>query len=174
MPGEFFKKRETRYKVSPVEERTRDGVVYSSKLEMNVAIWFEEFGVDKSSLHAQVKFILQDGFEFKPSYGKKRKIRAIAIIPDFVIGVSVFMPDGSVRPNLLVIDAKGVETPQFKLKQSLFIKRYGIEIFPVKRKKQLLELLELHNVPLSGKIRKSVVPGRLGKSVAVGKRLPKK
>jgi len=173
MPG-FFAKRETRFKVSPAEERTRNGIVYSSKLEMNFDVWMEEFGVTQAHIHRQVKFELQASFRFKPKHGKPFQVRSISLIPDFVIGEQLQQSPGVMHPDILVIDAKGVETPQFRLKRALFMRRYGIEIHAVKTKKKLLELLIQNNVPISGEITKSVVPGRAGKPASVRKSLSKK
>lgn len=69
-----------------------------------------------TDLQRQVKFVLQDGFEFM---GKR--IQAIAYVADFVY----YKAD---TKELVVEDVKGVQTPEFKIKRKMFINRYGMDI----------------------------------------------
>lgn len=67
-----------------------------------------------SDLQIQVPFVLIE----KSKYGT-----AIKYVADFV-----YNKDG----NMVVVDAKGVKTPVYKLKSRLFAEKYGFEIKEVK------------------------------------------
>ena len=69
-----------------------------------------------TDLQRQVKFVLQDGFEFM---GKR--IQPISYVADFVY----YKAD---TKELVVEDVKGVQTPEFKIKRKMFMNRYGMDI----------------------------------------------
>lgn len=71
----------------------------------------------------QPKYELQEKFKIN---GKS--IRAINYVADFLV------IDGE---NEIVIDAKGLVTPMFKLKEKMFKYKYGKEILLIKNKKDM-------------------------------------
>ena len=83
------------------EKRTCDGIVFASIAEMEYYILLNEKNI---CFEMQPSFVLQEGF--KSEYGKIRDIRYVA---DFRIGK-------------YVVDVKGMETPEFRLKKKMFLK----------------------------------------------------
>lgn len=104
-----------RFNVAKKEDRTYDGVVYDSALEMK---YYKEFIEPKMRSGTIVKcekqkaYILQDEFEYMGS-----KIRSIEYVADFVL----HFYDGTV----VVVDVKGGKLDSVaKLKKKLFHNRY--------------------------------------------------
>lgn len=112
-----------KYHRSAAEDRTFDGKVFASKLEMAVWRWLVDHGV---AFEFQVPIELQPGFEYQ---GKK--IRAINYIADFKFN----------HPEVLWVDMKGFETPEFKLKWKLLLYR-GYEIHKIKSLPSLIMFLQ--------------------------------
>lgn len=88
-----------------------DGIIFDSTMEAN----YYEYLKAEQLKGSIVRFELQPVFvlledHVHPHTGKK--VRGIKYISDFV----VYYPDGS----MLIIDTKGRETPDFKLKRKLF------------------------------------------------------
>lgn len=105
-----------KYGVSDKSRRTVDGIVFASLKEMRRYCELKTLlkAGQITDLEYQVPFILQEGFVFE---GKK--IRPIKYVADFV-----YQESG----KLVVEDTKGVQTPIFKLKRKMFIKRYGYDL----------------------------------------------
>lgn len=122
-----------KYKVSPVEERTWNGRVYASKLEMNFhKELMNHFREDQ--VHLQVVFELQPAFHMSFDKDLRRPIRYIS---DFVIGEK---PDGlALHPGSVVIDSKGMRTPQFNILKKLFEYATGSPLWILKSVKKLKE-----------------------------------
>lgn len=118
-----------KYKVSSKEQRTMDGIVFDSKLEMNVYRALRHYNIE---FEQQKVFVIEENFEFE---GKKH--RAIKYLCDFAI-----IPDSL----QLVIDAKGLRTPVFKLKEKLFLKRFGYPITVVSNLNELMLALHKYNL----------------------------
>lgn len=158
------KKGGARISVAPIESRTApDGTVCDSKLECKVYGWLLDMGVNPECLHKQVTFELLPKFEFENRRdGKKSKIRAINYVSDFVIAPKGWTLADGVSADTLIIDAKGWETPEFKIKKKVFMYRYGAHIHLVgKSKRDLLELLEQYNV-VPKTAERSLIPGCAG------------
>jgi hypothetical protein len=96
---------------------TIDGIKFDSKMESDYYLYLkqmkEEGQIKDFSL--QPKFLLQDKFE---KHGKK--FRAIYYISDF----HVIYNNGSE----VIIDIKGKQTADFKIKKKLYTKLYPLEL----------------------------------------------
>lgn len=106
----------TKYKSSKVE---LDGHKFDSKLEANIYKRIRELGLP---CMLQPSYELQEKFKFG-----KHTIRPISYIADFCVII-----DGM----QYIIDAKGMETPVFKLKRKLFMHKYNKDIVCIKSVKQ--------------------------------------
>jgi hypothetical protein len=104
-----------KYGVSAAAERTYNGVVFASKLEMNCARRLDVLGI---KYRTQVPFVLQEGF-----VREGRKLREVAYLADFVITTT----DG----RTVVLEAKGLFLPEAKLKMELLLFRYPDLIFRI-------------------------------------------
>lgn len=95
------------------KKATVDGIEFDSKAEAKYYLYLKELEEKGEiiSFHLQPEFVLQEAFE---KDGKK--FREIKYIADF----KVHYKDGTVE----VIDVKGYETPDFKIKRKLFEKKY--------------------------------------------------
>ena len=133
-------------------DRTRDGEVFDSKLELAAHRWLTEHGVQ---FERQVEIELQPGFEFE---GKK--VRKISCFADFKITrvVALQIPGENSakisRENFgkipekfpeknpcLWVDMKGMETEAFKPKWKLMLFK-GIYVHKVKTVTDLVSLLQ--------------------------------
>lgn len=103
-----------------------DGLLFDSKLEYN--IYKELKNNDNIIFTRQEEFQLLEKFKI----GNKT-FRETKYIADFVI----YTKNGN-----YIIDAKGMETPVFKLKAKLFAFKYKKEIIIIKSVKQLKLWLE--------------------------------
>lgn len=126
-----------KYGVSPKEERTWNGTLYASKLEMRFhKALLEHFREDQ--IHLQVPFVLQEGFRMPFDKEMRRPIRYIS---DFVIGEK---PDGNIiHPGSLVIDSKGFRTPEFNILRKLFEHTTGHPLWMLKNVKSLLQYIPI-------------------------------
>jgi hypothetical protein len=122
-----------KYHISAQEARTCDGIVFASKLEMACYRFLKERGI---VFERQTEHLLQDGFEHA---GKM--VAPIRYVSDFRIPVPGGVP--------LVVDAKGVVTPVFRLKQKLLL-RQGVVISCVRSVAELAALLQANG--LFGKV----------------------
>lgn len=99
----------SKYHVCAKDSRTYDGICFDSKLEMKYYIYLLsllESGEIKS-IKRQVPYIMQ------PSYKRDGKtIRAITYKADFVVTKA--------DDTVVVVDVKGLATPEAKLKRKMF------------------------------------------------------
>ena len=114
-----------------VEPTVYNGKKYRSTLEANTAETLDKMGIPWE--YEVRTFVLQESFY---SQYQKRKVKRIEYTPDFFIGP-------------IMIEMKGYETPEWKIKKKLFFK-YLKENEPdaiwymCKNTKQLLEVLDRH------------------------------
>lgn len=95
------------------KKKVVDGIKFDSTME---ADYYEYLKEQKASGEV-IEFTLQPKFELQPKYKKYGKtIRAIYYIGDF----DVTYKDGTRK----IIDTKGIETADFKLKRKMFDFRY--------------------------------------------------
>lgn len=117
--------RRHKFNVSAPEKRTFNGIVFDSIWEMRVYKWLI-FGPQKYlwTVDRQTRFLLQ---------ASKPGVRAIWYESDFVLRKTTgsFNEVTSIKElgDAIVIDAKGMQTPAFRLKHKLFIERYRRELF---------------------------------------------
>lgn len=102
-----------------------DGRKFDSKLECNIYKVLKERLTPNYKIDFQPSFVLQEKFEFDGHI-----IRPITYKADFVIYKD------SETDAKAVIDAKGMETNEFKIKRKLFIRKYGYDIVILKSMKQ--------------------------------------
>ncbi len=100
-----------------------DGRKFDSKLECNIYKVLKERLTPNYKIGFQPSFVLQEKFEFNGHI-----IRPITYKADFVIYKDI--------EAKAVIDAKGMETNEFKIKRKLFIRKYGYDIVILKSMKQ--------------------------------------
>lgn len=117
-----------KYHVSPKEERTCDGIVFDSKLELTAYQRLKQLGVP---------FDRQPVFELQPAFKgpEGATVRAIKYVADFAVKDR----DG----KTLIIDMKGMLTKEYKLKQKLMAFR-GLVIHNIKTLPQLVAFLVQH------------------------------
>jgi hypothetical protein len=94
-----------------------DGIIFDSKQEADYYLHLK-----KLKERGEIKeFVLQPQFELLPKFTKRGlTFRAISYKADF----HIWLPDGSDY----VVDVKGFETPDFKLKKKLFEYKYPQEL----------------------------------------------
>lgn len=117
-----------------------DGITFDSKAEADYYNWLKilKKAREIKNFEMQVPFTLLDNFEHpskKTKAGKPRVVRAINYIPDFVITEN----DGSKK----VVDVKGMQTKDFKIKAKLSMKRYKMPLILAKRKGRGFEHVEM-------------------------------
>ena len=100
-----------------------DGRKFDSKLECNIYKVLKERLTPNYKIGFQPSFVLQEKFEFNGHI-----ISPITYKADFVIYKDI--------EAKAVIDAKGMETNEFKIKRKLFIRKYGYDIVILKSMKQ--------------------------------------
>lgn len=105
--------RRHKFNVADKADRTWGGIVFDSKVEMLVAQALVLALPADTLIYAQSKFQLLP--KVMETVGKKSKViyRETSYCADFVIK----KPDGE---HYMVLDVKGMETPEFKLKAKLF------------------------------------------------------
>lgn len=118
-----------KYHVSAQDSRTCDGIVFASKLEMTCYRFLKDRGI---AFERQTEHLLQEGFEHAG-----RAVAPIRYLSDFRIPVPGGVP--------LVVDAKGVITPVFRLKQKLLLKQ-GVVVNCVRNVTELAALLQVHGL----------------------------
>lgn len=123
-----FMSRDSKFGVSAKDQRTMDGIVFDSKLEMNAYRVLRDRGV---KFDRQIEFTIQERFEHD---GKI--IRPIKYVADF----KVYALDGTP----FIIDTKGMITPDCKLKLKLMLAQ-GNEVHCVKTLGELTTFLAEHN-----------------------------
>lgn len=105
-----------------------DGRKFDSKLECNIYKVLKERLMPNYKIDFQPSYVLQEKFEFNGHI-----IRPITYKADFVIYKD---SETSFIEAKAVIDAKGMETNEFKIKRKLFIRKYGYDIVILKSMKQ--------------------------------------
>lgn len=108
-----------RIKVAPKEERTRDGITFASKAEMQryAELRLMELAGKIKNLEVQPSFILQE-----PYMRDGKLIRGISYRADFRYY-------DHERGKRIVEDWKGMRTEVYRLKKKLLLKRYPDMIF---------------------------------------------
>lgn len=131
-----------RYKVSPKEDRTYDGIVFDSKWEAETFKLLKTLLPEDVFIHKQVNFLIQE--KFKLHSGKT--IREINYVADFVITRDKELIDNVIPDDAYVIDSKGHVTDVFKIKNKMFMYKYRTVIHQVKSAK------DVHDVVTSYKL----------------------
>lgn len=98
-----------------------DGLKFDSKLECE---FYKLLIKSNIPFQRQVKFILQPKFKLQ-----NKAVREITYIADFVICDDV-------------IDIKGIETTDFKIKKKMFAFKYQKEIILLKSKKEMFDYIK--------------------------------
>ena len=127
-----------KYKVSQVEKRTEDGIVFDSRLECRLYIFLRD-NVGLEHIEFQPVFELQP--KFRDEDGKA--IRAIKYQADFLV------KDGD---RHMVLDAKGMPTPVYKIKEKMFKYKFNKRIHVIKNNKDMHNFLDSlsHITPKNG------------------------
>ncbi len=131
-----------RYKVSPKEARTYEGIVFDSKWEAETYKLLSTLLPKDVKIHRQVNFLLQD--KFKAPNGKA--VREINYLADFVISREEQLQDNVIPDDAFVIDSKGHLTDIFKIKNKMFMYKYRALIHQVKSAKDVAALVDLYKV----------------------------
>lgn len=131
-----------RYKVSPKEARTHEGVVFDSKWEAETFKLLTLLLPEGVIIHKQVSFLLQE--KFKDNNGKA--VREINYLADFVITREAVLKENEIPADGFVIDSKGHLTDMFKIKNKLFMYKYRALIHQVKSAKDVAAVVELYKV----------------------------
>jgi len=104
-----------------------DWIKFSSAFEARIYNYFIDNGIE--ILSTQIKFELQPKFRYKWEL-----IRPIWFIPDFLI---------KYKGKEILVEAKGMETPEFKIKRKLFLCKYPeLNYIVAKSVKSLVEQLK--------------------------------
>lgn len=130
LPPEDPPKKSEKYHRSTAADRTHNGEVFDSKLELAAYRWLTDHGV---KFETQVEVELQPGFEFQ---GKK--IRKISYVSDFKITTD--------SGEILWVDMKGFETSEFKLKWKMVLYK-GVYVHKVKTVPALILLVSQYSFP---------------------------
>ena len=100
-------------------KRTFDGIVFDSIVEMK---FYKEYVLPKHENGEILEYEMQKQYELQPKFSYMGKsVRAINYVADYVITYA----DGHTE----VIDIKGQETSDFKIKKKLFEYKYPDTIF---------------------------------------------
>lgn len=110
--------RYNKYKVAPKKDRTVDGIVFASKLEMQMYLDLKllERAGNIAKLQLQPKYVVFNGF-----------IDASMHSHEPVVYVADFLFYDKRYGRYRVLDAKGKKTPKFKIKEKLFNKKFKDE-----------------------------------------------
>lgn len=129
-----------RYKVSPKEARTYEGIVFDSKWEAETFKLLSTLLPKDVKIHRQANFLLQE--KFKAPNGKA--VREINYIADFVITREEQLQENVIPKDAFVIDSKGHLTDIFKIKNKMFMYRYRAIIHQVKSAKDVAAVVDLY------------------------------
>lgn len=129
-----------RYKVSPKEARTYEGIVFDSKWEAETYKLLSTLLPKDVKIHRQINFLLQE--KFKAPNGKA--VREINYLADFVISREEQLQDNVIPEDAFVIDSKGHLTDIFKLKNKMFMYKYRALIHQVKSAKDVAAVVDLY------------------------------
>lgn len=155
--------RKSKYNAAPKENRTWQGKVYDSKLEMRMhQELLNHFAAE--DIQTQVRFELQPSYclDYIPD-----KQRAINYVADFVLGSIDQDERGNPVPgtNCMVLDAKGMVTSSFVTASKLFEYKFRIPVYAVKTIKQLQSLIKkrMSINEIDSKFIQASIPGTLFK-----------
>lgn len=129
VPPEAPAPRAHKFGVSIAADRTIDGLVFDSKLEMSAYKLLVQWNVQ---FDRQPSFVIEEGFEHA---GKKH--RAVSYVADFLI---------KGNGEDYVVDMKGMLTDVFKLKRKLFIKKFSRDLHCIKSVNELANFLAEKNL----------------------------
>jgi hypothetical protein len=129
-----------RYKVSPKEARTYNGIVFDSKWESETYKLLSTLLPAGVNIHRQVTFLLQE--KFKDQNGKG--VREINYLSDFVITRETELQENVIPSDAFVIDSKGHLTDIFKIKNKMFMYKYRALIHQVKSAKDVAAVVDLY------------------------------
>ena len=129
-----------RYKVSPKEARTYEGIVFDSKWEAETYKLLSTLLPKDVKIHRQVNFLLQE--KFKAPNGKA--VREINYLADFVISREEQLQENVIPDDAFVIDSKGHLTDIFKIKNKMFMYKYRSLIHQVKSAKDVAAVVDLY------------------------------
>jgi hypothetical protein len=129
-----------RYKVSPKEARTYNGIVFDSKWESETYKLLSTLLPPGVNIHRQVTFLLQE--KFKDQNGKG--VREINYLSDFVITRETELKENVIPSDAFVIDSKGHLTDIFKIKNKMFMYKYRALIHQVKSAKDVAAVVDLY------------------------------
>lgn len=129
-----------RYKVSPKEARTYEGIVFDSKWEAETFKLLTTLLPKDVNIHKQVTFLLQE--KFKDPNGKA--VREINYLADFVITRETELKENEIPGDAFVIDSKGHLTDIFKIKNKMFMYKYRALIHQVKSAKDVAAVVDLY------------------------------
>lgn len=129
-----------RYKVSPKEARTHEGIVFDSKWEAETYKLLSTLLPTDVHIHRQVDFLLQE--KFRGPDGKA--VREIRYSADFVITRENELQENVIPKDAFVIDSKGHLTDIFKIKNKMFMYKYRSLIHQVKSAKDVAAVVDLY------------------------------
>ncbi len=111
-----------KYGVSAAITRTFEGIVFASKWELRVYRWLKQWMAPGVIITLQPRMLLAAGTDTE---------KATWIVPDFLIGQAdkEFLSPDALKPQTVVIDAKGMETALFKDKHKRFRILYNRRLF---------------------------------------------
>lgn len=128
-----------------------DGYKFDSKLEAEYYLHLKGRWA-KGEIQ---EFSLQPKFELVPTFEKNgKRYRAITYVADF----QVVMPNGEIE----IVDIKGMETPDFKLKRKLFEYTQEHELKVIAYSKMDGGWIELDELKKRRRLRKKMKEMRLG------------
>ncbi len=141
-------KRGSRIVVSAKEDRTVDGIVFSSKWEMRCYKELRDAFIPGA-------FELQPRIELQPKFvgPSGEKIRNLEYRGDFIFGPKRNKPSDPLTDKHFLIDSKGMEDPVFKMKKKLLLFKYGQQLHTPKRVKDLVALIILIKEKYPTKVR---------------------
>ncbi|AGE60731.1 endonuclease [Bacillus phage Bolokhovo] len=152
-----MKKRNGKYNAKKTEI---DGIVFDSQAEGQFYLWIKEiqplFGL---TYELQPEYVILDKFT---KHG--RTFRQITYKSDFLLK----FPCGT----KLVIDVKGMLTPEFKLKEKLFFANFDDELICVSKSNIDGGWIREPNLKHNRKIRKAIKEGDIKKVDRLGDPLP--
>jgi len=116
----FNRRKYNKFHVSPKADRTVDGKTFSSKLESRVYTMFRDAGLH---FDLQPRYVLQPKFDLNG-----RHYREIAYVADFLLHTDA---------GDIIVDAKGIETDVFKLKQKMMAFVHHVDIVTLTKIKDI-------------------------------------
>ncbi len=116
-----------------------DGIMFDSTLEADcwpiLKLW-ESMGIVRELIRQPI-FVLQEKFVEASTDGPRKTHRAIKYVADFQFKTS---PDNRFMAETVVIDAKGVKTPAFRIKEKMFRQKFpaiDLQVWDKSRVKEL-------------------------------------